>query len=94
MAIVMMVFCGEPLRSLVISGDVLTRALFYRFLCGTEKRKPVLYYFFLKFQSSGENIFSINCGLEKWQHRKGLNSCKVINFFLKFESYPKILWPE
>lgn len=79
MAIVMMKFCREPLRSLVILGDILTRAVFYRFYVVLWKEGCVMW--FLMFRSSGESVFSISCGPEEWHHWRRLNGSKVIKFF-------------
>ena len=62
MATGMMEFCREPLWSLVISGDILTRPLSHRFYDAL--RKETCVWWFLKLQCSGESTFNISCGFE------------------------------
>lgn len=63
MATLMTEFCREPLWSLVISGDILTRTLFHRFYDALRKETCVMW--FLKLQCSGESTVSTSCGFEK-----------------------------
>lgn len=63
MATLMMEFCREPLWSLVISGDILARALFHGFCDALRKETCVMW--FLELQCSGERTGSSSCGFEK-----------------------------